>query len=142
MTKTAPIPFSFVIDELSALRPDVKRAFGFTYVYLGDRLLCALRDSKKQFNSNGIWLFTTIDDVDSLGSEFPELSRRNLWRSKKNAWVVLPSRSVMFEEYAFKACELILNGDRRIGRMSKGQTLIRNMNREKPSLFRNSFAKS
>ena len=140
MTKTAAVPFSFVIDELSELRPDVKRAFGFTYIYLGDRLLCALRESKRQTNSNGMWLFTTLEYVESLGSEFPELSRRNLWRSGKNAWVILPSRSGMFEEYAFKACELILKGDRRIGRTSKGQAVLRDSYRDKPTLFRNSFS--
>ena len=117
----AQIPFAFVVDELVSLRPTIKRVFGFTYVYLGEQLLCALRDSKKQTNSNGMWLFTTTEHVDSLGNEFPELSRRYLWRSGKNAWVVLPSKLAEFEEYAFKACELMLNGDRRIGRVSRGK---------------------
>jgi hypothetical protein len=114
------IPFEFVLDELSSLRPTVKPVFGFTYLYLGERLLCALRDNQKQ-GPNGMWLFTTTEHVDSLWREFPELSRRYLWRSGKNAWVILPSKLGEFEEYAFKACELILNGDRRIGRVSKGK---------------------
>jgi len=132
-----PIPFSFVVDELSSLRPDVKQAFGFTYLYLEDRLLCGLRDSKKQTGSNGMWLFTTIADVDSLALEFPNLSRRYLWRSGKNAWVILPSRLPEFEEYAFKACELMLNGDRRIGRPTRGlSSLRRDSVQVRPSLFR------
>ena len=114
------IPFPFVLDELFSLRPTIKRVFGFTYLYLGDRLLCALRDNKQQ-GSNGMWLFTTTEHLESLGREFPELSRRYYWRSGKNAWVILPSKLGEFEEYAFKACELILNGDRRIGRVSKGK---------------------
>src|SRR5262245_13033375 len=117
----AQIPFAFVVDELVSLRPTIKRVFGFTYVYLGEQLLCALRESKKQTGSNGVWLFTTTEHVESLGDEFPELSRRYLWRSGKNAWVVLPSKLTEFEEYAFKACELMLNGDRRIGRVSRGK---------------------
>jgi len=124
MSKTR-IPFPFVVDELSSLRPTLKHAFGFTYLYLDDRLLCCLRDSSKQPNSNGLWLFTTIEHIDSLGKEFPDLSRRYLWRSGKNAWVVLPSRLGEFEEYAFKACELILNGDRRVGRTTRGRTTPR-----------------
>lgn len=114
------IPFPFVLDELSSIRPTVRQAFGFTYFYLDDRLLCCLRNSSKQPGSNGMWLFTTTEHVDSLAKEFPDLSRRYLWRSGKNAWVVLPSRLAEFEEYAFKACELILNGDRRVGRISRG----------------------
>jgi hypothetical protein len=110
-----------VIEELESIRPTVRHAFGFTYLYLDDRLLCGLRNSKKQTGTNGIWLFTTTEHIDSLAKEFPELSRRYLWRSGKNAWVVLPSRLGAFEEYAFKACELMVNGDRRIGRISRSQ---------------------
>jgi hypothetical protein len=121
-TAKAKLPFPFVIEELDSLRLTVKHAFGFTYLYLDDRLLCGLRNSTKQTGSNGIWLFTTTEHVDSLGKEFPQLSKRYLWRSGKNAWVVLPSRLGEFEEFAFRACELILNGDRRIGRISRGRS--------------------
>lgn len=131
-----PVPFSFVIDELTSLRPTVKQAFGFTYVYLGDRLLCGLRDSKKQSGSNGMWLFTTIEHIDGLAAEFPNLSRRYLWRSGKKAWVILPSKLREFEEYALKACELMLNGDRRIGRPTRGQTTLKESFEVRPSLFR------
>ena len=120
-TDRSPIPFPFVLDELFSLRPTIKRVFGFTYLYLGERLLCALRDNKKQTGSNGMWLFTTTEHLESLGAEFPELSRRYHWRSGKNAWLILPSKVGEFEEYAFKACSLILNGDRRIGRISRGR---------------------
>ena len=114
------IPFPFVLEELAPLRPTIKRMFGFTHVYLDDRLLCSLRDSVKQTGTNGMWLYTTTEHAESLVREFPNLSRRQLWRSGKNAWVVLPSRLEDFEEYAFRACELILNGDRRIGRVTRG----------------------
>ena len=117
--RQSAIPFSFVVDELAPLRPTIKRAFGFTYIYVGERLLCGLRDSKKQRGSNGLWLFTTSEFVDSLGTEFDELPKRYLWRNGKNAWVILATRLAGFEEYAFKACELILNNDRRIGRLAR-----------------------
>lgn len=114
-------PFPFVLEELAPIRPTIKRVFGFTYVYLDEKLLCALRNSVKQPGSNGVWLFTTTEHVESLGREFTELSRRYYWRSGKNAWIILASRLENFEEYAFKACELILNGDHRIGRISRSQ---------------------
>jgi hypothetical protein len=114
-------PFPFVLEELISIRPTIKRMFGFTSVYLDDRLLCTLRDSRKQPGSNGVWLYTTTEHVDSLGREFPQLPKRQLWRSGRNAWVILASRLEDFEEYAFKACELILNGDRRIGRITRSK---------------------
>ena len=115
-------PFPFMIDELAPIRPTIKRMFGFTYVYLDDKLLCALRNSVKQPGSNGVWLFTTKEHLDSLGREFPDLSRRYFWRARSgnHAWIILASRLEQFEEYAFRACELMLNGDRRIGRVSRG----------------------
>src|SRR5258705_12205972 len=82
-------PFPFVLEELSAIRPTIKYWFGFTSVYLDEKLLCSLRDSVKQPNSNGIWLYTTTEHVESLAREFPELPKRQLWRvrpGKKN-WV-------------------------------------------------------
>jgi hypothetical protein len=116
-------PFPFVLEELSPIRPTIKRMFGFTSVYLDEKLLCSLRDSVKQRGSNGMWLYTTTEYVDSLAKEFPELPKRQLWRSRSGnkAWVVLASRLESFEEYAFKACELILRGDQRIGRLTRGK---------------------
>lgn len=115
-------PFPFILDELSPLRPTVKHMFGFVSLYLDDKLLCSLRDAVKQPNTNGMWLYTTIEDVDSLAREFPDLPKRQLWRSRSGnkAWLILASQLEEFEEYALKACELILNGDRRIGRLSRG----------------------
>lgn len=112
-------PFPFVLDELASLRPRIKKVFGFTHVYLDDKLLFSLRDSSKRPATNGIWIYTTLEDLDSLAREFPDLPRRQLWRSGKNGWLVLASRIPGFEEHAFKLCELVLNGDRRIGRVTR-----------------------
>jgi hypothetical protein len=123
-------PFPFILEELSPLRPTVKHMFGFISVYVEDKLLCSLRDTVKQPGSNGMWLYTTIEDVDSLAREFPDLSKRQLWRSRSGkAWIVLASRLENFEEYAFKACELILKGDQRIGRISPGSRQRRSPSR-------------
>jgi hypothetical protein len=116
-------PFPFVLEELSSLRPTVKSLFGSTNVYLGGKLLFSMRDSVKHPSTNGIWVYTTAEHLDSLAKEFPELPRRQLWRSGNNGWVVLASKLEGFEEYAFKACELVLNGDKRVGRVTRGAKL-------------------
>ena len=43
MKRSSPIPFPFVLDELQPVRPAVRHAFGFVYVYVGDKLVCGLR---------------------------------------------------------------------------------------------------
>ena|SRR6266404_5656402 len=116
------VPFSFVLEELASLRPRIKSVFGFTHVYLDERLLFSLRDSAKQPATNGMWVYTTTEHVESLAREFPQLPRRQVWRSGKKAWLVLASRLEDFEEYAFKACDLILRGDQRIGRLTRGRS--------------------
>lgn len=112
-------PFPFVLEELASLRPTVKSLFGCTHIYRDDKLLFSLRNSVRHPSTNGVWVYTTAEHLDSLAREFPQLPRRQLWRSGKNGWVVLASRLEDFEEYAFKACELVLKGDRRIGRITR-----------------------
>ena len=114
-------PFQFVLDELLPLRPIIRQMFGFTYVYLDERLLLSLRESVKQPQYNGVWLYTQAEHIESLRREFPLLPRRCFWKSSKSGsgWVILSSRQEDFEEYAFKACELILRGDRRVGRVTR-----------------------
>jgi hypothetical protein len=48
------------------------------------------------------------------------LPRRCFWKAGKNGWVILHSELEDFEEYAFRACELILRGDPRVGRLTRG----------------------
>ena len=112
-------PFQFVLDELIAIRPVVRRMFGFTYVYLDNKLLLSLRESEKQRRFNGVWLYTLAENIESLRREFPSLPRRSFWRSGKNGWIILASTLDDFEEYAFRACELILRGDQRLGRVTR-----------------------
>ena len=113
--------FQFVLDELLPVRPAVRRMFGFTYVYLDERLLLSLRESAKQPQYNGVWLYTEAEHVEGLRAEFPELPRRCFWRSKKtgSGWVILSAGLEDFEECAYRACELILRGDRRVGRVTR-----------------------
>lgn len=114
-------PFQFVLDELLPVRPTVKQMFGFTYIYLDEKLLLALRESAKQPQYNGVWLYTEAEHIESLRREFPQLPRRCFWRSRKSGsgWVILASRLEDFEECAYRACELILRGDRRVGRVMR-----------------------
>lgn len=114
-------PFQFVLDELVPLRPVIRQMFGFTYVYLDEKLLLSLRESAKQPQYNGVWLYTQAEHIESLRREFPLLPRRCFWRSKKSGsgWVIFPASSEDFEEYAFRSCELILRGDQRIGRLTR-----------------------
>lgn len=119
-SERAQLPFQFVIDELFSIRPVTKQMFGFTYVYLDEKLLLGLRQNNQRPQTNGIWVFTQASHLASLRKDFPSLPRHCFWKSGKNGWLVLASRLEDFEECAFRICEMILNGDRRIGRVTRG----------------------
>lgn len=121
ITTKRRVPFQFVLDELQPIRPTLRRMFGFTYVYLDGKLLLSLRESVKQPQYNGVWLYTLAEHIESLRREFPELPRRCFWKSRKSGagWIILASAVEDFEEYAFKACALILRGDQRVGRVTR-----------------------
>ena len=114
-------PFQFVLDELLPIRPTIRRMFGFTYIYLDEKLLVSLRESAKQPQYNGVWLYTEAQHIESLRREFSLLPKSCFWKSGKSGsgWVILASRLEDFEEYVFRACELILRGDQRIGRVTR-----------------------
>ena len=126
-------PFQFVLDELLPVRPAVKQMFGFTYIYLDEKLLLALRESVKQPQFNGVWLYTEAEHIESLRREFPQLPKRCFWRSRKSGsgWVILASGLEDFEECAFRACELILRGDRRVGRVTRRASSSRERERRR-----------
>ncbi len=64
------LPFSFIFEELISIRPSIKRMFGFTHVYLDETLLFSLRDSAKQPGTNGMWLYTTTEHIETLPGSF------------------------------------------------------------------------
>jgi hypothetical protein len=110
-------PFEFILDELQPMRPLVKQMFGFTYVSVGDRLMLLLRNRTNQPQFNGVWVATSEDHFESLQKEFP-VSPAWLVAFAKKQWLLIPINAEELEEYSLKACELILNGDVRVGRLS------------------------
>ena len=115
-------PFEFALEELQPMRPTVKQMFGFSYVFVGDRLILLFRNRTNQSQFNGVWLATTEEHFDSLQKEFP-VSPSWLIPFAKKQWLLIPLTAQGFEEYSVKACELILGGDVRLGRLSHPKSL-------------------
>jgi hypothetical protein len=117
------IPFGFVIEELNSLDPIVQPMFGCFSVYLGDKIVLFLCEREKRPYQKGVWVATTPEYYKSLAQEFS--STRSVENPKigKSPWLLLPAGAEDFEEQALRACELILSGDRRIGRAPKKRRL-------------------
>lgn len=93
-------------------------------VYLGDRIVCMLRDHEKSPRDNGIWLVLSesTDPADpELRREFPSIRSIELLGDKIAHWLLIPSDSPDFEIEALHACDLLLRHDPRLGRIPKSR---------------------
>jgi len=117
-------PFPFVLDALAPLDPEVRRMFSGFSIYLGDRIVCMLRDHLKSPRDNGVWLVLAenTDPADKkLRCEFPSLRAIELLGDKIRHWLLIPSDSPTFETEALHACDLLLHHDPRLGRIPKSR---------------------
>ncbi|HKE86819.1 MAG TPA: hypothetical protein VKB50_23845 [Vicinamibacterales bacterium] len=111
------IPFEFVLDALAPISPDTKPMFSCVAVYVKDKIVLALRDRRDRVVDNGVWLATTADHHASLLREFPNMRSIELLGGKVTGWQILPADAKDFEESTLRACDLILAGDPRIGKV-------------------------
>jgi hypothetical protein len=91
--------------------------FGCLAVYVGDKIVLILRDKSVETEDNGVWLATTEEHHQSLRREFPNMRSIRVLGKKVTGWQVLPADARDFEEAALRACELVLAGDPRIGKV-------------------------
>ncbi len=114
-----PPPFDFVFDYLPA-SITVKRMFGMHYIYLGKRILMILRKSVKEPEWNGVWIATSRQHHESLKIEAPALGAFFLDDNDRHSnWLLLKDDAEDFEGDAIKVCDLISQGDARIGKVTE-----------------------
>jgi hypothetical protein len=117
-------PHAFVLEALSSLNPEVRRMFSGFAVYVGDRIVCMLRDHEKSSVDNGVWLVLsegTSPEDPRLRREFPSIRPIELLGNKIRHWLLIPSDGPNFETEVLHACDLLLRHDPRFGRIPKSR---------------------
>ncbi len=114
-----PVPYEFVLDAVSALNPTTRPMFGCLAVYVGGKIVFILREKPNATADNGLWLATTPEHHDSLRREFPNMRSIGVLGKGVTGWQILPADAPDFEEAALRACEMVVAGDRRIGKTPK-----------------------
>jgi hypothetical protein len=116
-----PVPHEFVLDALAELAPRTNPMFGCLAIYVGEKIVLILRDKASNAADNGVWLATTEEHHTSLRREFPHMRSVGVLGGvpgkKVTGWQVLPADAPDFEEAAMHACELVIEGDTRIGKV-------------------------
>lgn len=113
------IPFEFVMEALARANPRIKPMFGCQAIYLEEKIVLILRKRKDYEEDNGVWVATAPEHHVSLKKDFPSLRSIRLLGGRLTAWQNLPFEADDFEESVMKACEFILKGDVRIGKVPK-----------------------
>lgn len=111
------IPHEFVLEALAGLSPRTNPMFGCLAVYVKEKIVLILRDKPASPVDNGVWLATTEEHHESLRRDFPNMRSIKLLGKKVTGWQVLPVDAPDFEEASRLACELVLAGDPRIGKV-------------------------
>jgi hypothetical protein len=112
------VPHEFVLEALAALSPQTRSMFGCLAVYVADKIVLILRDNRNAADAdNGVWLATTRDHHQSLRRSFPNMRSIQVFQKDVTAWQVLPADAPDFEESALTACDLVVAGDPRIGKV-------------------------
>lgn len=111
------VPHEFVLDAIATLSPTTRPMFGCLAVYVQDKIVLILRDKRDQTADNGVWLATTEEHHKGLRREFPNMRSIQVLGKKVTGWQVLPADAQDFEEAALRACEFVLAGDPRIGKV-------------------------
>ena len=115
------VPHEFVIEAIGALSPVTRAMFGCLAVYVGRKIVLILRDKPSETADNGVWVATTKAHHESLRQDFPSMRSIRLLGKGPTNWQNLPAGAPDFEEAALRACELILAGDPRIGKLPSGR---------------------
>ena len=111
------IPHAFVLEAIASVSPVTRPMFGCVAVYVGEKIVLALRDKPNDTKDNGVWLATTTEHHESLRREFPSMRSIQLLGKGVTNWQILPADSPDFEEAALRACALIVARDPRIGKV-------------------------
>ena len=115
------IPHEFVLDALAPLSPRTNPMFGCLAIYVQEKIVLILRDKPTLPDDNGVWLATTQQHHQSLRAEFPNMRSVGVFGKEVTDWQILPSDAEDFEGAALRACELVLAGDPRIGKVPGGR---------------------
>jgi hypothetical protein len=112
------VPHEFVLDALAPLSPETRPLFSCLAVYVGDKIIFALRDKQNDTaDDNGVWVATTVDHHKSLQQDFPSMRSIRVLGKKVTGWQLLPADAPDFEEAALRACDFVIAGDPRIGKV-------------------------
>jgi hypothetical protein len=113
-----PLPYAFVLEEITALNPYVRAMFGAHAIYVGEAIVLIMRQKLPDpTKDNGVWVATTAEHHESLRRELPSLRSISLLGEAPTNWQCLPESGAGFEAEVMRVCELVRKRDPRVGKI-------------------------
>ncbi|MFI5164403.1 MAG: hypothetical protein ACHQHP_04055, partial [Bacteroidia bacterium] len=123
------IAFEFILDLLSPLSRGrgvggevvVKPMFGCHALYSSEKIYLIVRKKDDHPDANGVWIATGKEHHESLKQELPSMRSVYILSDGKNetGWQMIHEEADDFEQSVVNISEMILKGDKRIGKTTK-----------------------
>lgn len=111
------LPYDFILKELYPVRPKVRKMLGCYALMTGKRLLMMLRDREINPEFNGVFVATLPQYFDALQKEIHTSRMEFDLDGDENTWIFISEDLDDFKQKVAKACEMVKNGDERIGKL-------------------------
>lgn len=112
------VPFDFVLKELYPFRPKIRKLLGCFALMKERKILMLLRDRDVQPEFNGVLVATSPEFFEELQKEIHTSKMEFDLDGAENTWIFISEDLDDFDQKVKKACEMIKNGDERIGKYS------------------------
>jgi hypothetical protein len=110
------VPFDFVLRYLYPVRPKIRKMLGCYALVNNDKILMLLRERENQPEFNGVFVATQPEHYDALQEEIHRSYTDVNIDGLPHSYLFISEDLDDFDEKVKKACELIKNGDERIGK--------------------------
>jgi hypothetical protein len=113
---TYQVPYDFVLRQLHPFKTTKRKMLGGYALMANRKVLLFLRESPTTPEFNGVFVATVPEFFEELQQEIHTSKMAFDLDGSKNTWIFISEDLEDFEEKVKKACELIKNGDQRIGK--------------------------
>jgi hypothetical protein len=110
------IPYDFVLKSLYPFKVTKRKMLGGYALLKDKKILLLLRESNTSPEFNGVFIATVPEFFDELQAEIHTSRMEFDLDGSRNSWIFISEDLEGFESKVQQACELIKNGDGRIGK--------------------------
>lgn len=110
------LPYDFVLRALYPLRPKIKKMLGCYALMEDKRILMLLRERDNQPEFNGVFIATSPAYHAALQAEIHQSRMHFDLDGMADSWIFISEDLEDFQQKVMKACEMIKQGDIRIGK--------------------------